>query len=171
MNPSLKISKAEFAATVLDNPYLPKKSADKPYEPTIKQAEFLAYNGQECLFGGAAGPGKSEALLIAALMYITEPNYSALLLRRTYSDLSLPGALMDRAAGWLQGTDAKWHDKSKTWIFPSGGTLTFGYLDNEVDKYRYQGAEFQFIGFDELTQFLETQYFILVFEVKKIIRL
>lgn len=112
----------------------------------------------EALFGGQAGGGKTDALLMAALMYADTPGYSALLLRRTYADLSLPGALMDRAHQWLRGTDAKWHETEKTWEFPSGATLTFGYLQTENDKYRYQGAELQFIGFDELTQFTQTQY-------------
>src|SRR5690606_1907729 len=59
---------------------------------------------------------------------------------------------------WLQGKGARWNSQEKTWTFPSGATLTFGYLEHENDKYRYQGAEFQFIGFDELTQFTESQY-------------
>jgi predicted phage terminase large subunit-like protein len=65
---------------------------------------------------------------------------------------------MSRSFDWLQGTDARWHDKEKTWNFPSGATLTFGYLDAPRDHYRYQGSAFQFIGFDELTQFKENQY-------------
>jgi len=113
---------------------------------------------QEALYGGQAGGGKSDALLMAALMYADTPGYAALLLRRTYADLSLPEALMSRAQEWLRGTDAKWHDQDKTWEFPSGATITFGYLATENDKYRYQSAAFQFIGFDELTQFSETQY-------------
>jgi predicted phage terminase large subunit-like protein len=111
------------------------------------------------LFGGAAGPGKSSALLMAALQYVDEPSYAAILFRRTYQDLALPGALMDRAHEWLDGQEGlHWNDTTKTWTFPSGATLSFGYLATEVDKYRYQSAEFQFIGFDELTQFEETQY-------------
>ena len=95
---------------------------------------------------------------MAALKYVDRPNYSAILFRRTYSDLSLPGALMDRANEWLRGTDARWQDQKKTWTFPSGSTLTFGYLDNENAKYRYQGSNFDFVGWDELTQFTESQY-------------
>lgn len=95
---------------------------------------------------------------MAALQYADCPGYSAMLFRRTYSDLSLPGALMDRANEWLRGTDARWNDQRKTWTFPSGATLSFGYMEGEADKYRYQGAEFQMVGFDELTQFTETQY-------------
>jgi len=112
----------------------------------------------EALYGGAAGGGKSEALLMAALQYVDVPGYSAILFRRTYTDLSLPNALMDRAHQWLDGTEAKWNEREKTWHFPSGATLSFGYLETENDKYRYQSAEFQFIGFNELTQFTESQY-------------
>jgi predicted phage terminase large subunit-like protein len=113
---------------------------------------------KEVFFGGAAGGGKSAALLMSALQYIDVPNYAALILRRTFSDLALPGAIMDRAADWLRPSPAKWIDQTKTWQFPSGATLTFGYLETENDKYRYASAEFQFVGFDELSQFSETQY-------------
>jgi predicted phage terminase large subunit-like protein len=95
---------------------------------------------------------------MSALQFVDVPGYAALLLRRSYSDLSLPGALMDRAAGWLGGTRARWSDKEKSWRFPSGATLSFGYLDTATDKYRYQSSEFQYIGFDELTQFPEDDY-------------
>lgn len=110
------------------------------------------------LYGGAAGGGKSDALLMAALRYVNVPGYSALLLRKTFADLSKPGALMDRAASWLGGSSATWNDRTKTWSFPSGAKLTFGYLETANDHYQYQGAEYQFVGFDELTQFLENQY-------------
>lgn len=128
-------------------------------EPLVPQARFLAMDHiPEVLYGGAAGGGKSSALLLAALRYVDVPGYSAILFRKTYADLALPGALMDRAAEWLTDSPAKWDSKSKTWSFPSGATMTFGYLDNKDDHFRYQGAEFQMIGFDELTQFPENQY-------------
>lgn len=95
---------------------------------------------------------------MAALQYVTIPSYSAILFRRTFRDLALPGALMDRSKEWLSGTDAQFKTMENTWTFPSGAKLAFGYLDTENDKYRYQGAEFQFIGFDEVTQFTEDQY-------------
>jgi predicted phage terminase large subunit-like protein len=147
----MKIKEELFDLTVYENKYIKQK-------PTTKQARFLIKKGKEALFGGQAGGGKSSTILMAALQYVELKNYSALILRRTYADLSLPGAIMDRAAEWLRNTDAKWNEQTKTWKFPSGATLTFGYLEHENDKYRYQGAEFQFIAFDELTQFSETQY-------------
>lgn len=129
-----------------------------PQSPTPRQKLFLDLkDALEVFYGGAAGGGKSSALLMAALEYVDVPGYAALLMRRTYADLSKPGALMDRAHQWLQGK-AHWSDKTKTWTFPSGATLTFGYLDTENDKYQYQSSEFQFIGFDELSQFTLTQF-------------
>lgn len=110
------------------------------------------------LFGGAAGGGKTSALLMGALQFVEVPGYSALLFRRTYKDLNLPDAIMDRAHQWLQGTDARWKGDDYVYIFPSSAKLTFGYMKNDMDRYRYQGAKFEFIGFDELTQFSEIQY-------------
>jgi len=141
-----------YLQTVRANKYI-------PHEPTDKQALFLLHDHiPEILYGGSAGGGKSDALLMAALQYVNIPGYAALLLRRTYADLSLPGAIMSRSFEWLSGTDAQWHDKEKTWLFPSGSTVSFGYLDSPRDHFRYQGSEFQFCGFDEVTQFKEAQY-------------
>lgn len=123
-----------------------------------QQAKFLSLNCKEALYGGAAGGGKSDALLMAALQYVDVPGYAAILFRKTYQDLSLPGGLIPRSHEWLAGTDAKWDNTTKSWRFPSGASLSFGYMDSQLDHYRYQGSEFQFIGWDELTQFTEAKY-------------
>lgn len=142
---------ALLLATVLDNPWIKQT-------PTQRQAEFLGLTCREAFTGGSAGGGKSSALLMAALQYVDVPGYAALILRRSFSDLALPGAIMDRAHDWLQGTAAHWSDRDKTWSFPSGATLTFGYLENDNDRYRYQGMEITCCCFDELTQFSEVSY-------------
>lgn len=129
-----------------------------PHTPHPQQAKFLELDCLEALYGGAAGGGKSDALLMAALQYVHVPGYAAILFRRTYQDLALPGAIMSRSHEWLAGTSAHWNGTDKRWLFPAGTTLSFGYLDTERDKYRYQSAEFQTVGFDELTQFGETPY-------------
>jgi predicted phage terminase large subunit-like protein len=146
-----QFQQALFLASVCENCWLKQK-------PTSKQSEFLFLTCQEALYGGACGGGKSSALLMGALQFVDVPGYSAILFRRTHTDLSLPGALMDRANNWLAGTSARWNANDKRWTFPSGASLQFGYLDGPTDKYRYQSSEYQFVGFDELTQFREDDY-------------
>lgn len=137
-----------------------------PHAPTPAQRRFLDRPELEVLYGGAAGGGKSDALLMAALEYVHVPGYSAIVFRRTFADLALPGAIMDRARSWLQGR-ARWNEQAKRFTFPSGATLQFGYLEHEADRYRYQGAEFQFIAFDELTQFPESVYSYLLSRLRR----
>lgn len=147
---------------------VPRLTRYIPFRPTPKQAAFLLLPHKEVFYGGAAGGAKSTALLMAALQYADVPGYAALLLRRTYADLSLPGALMDKAHTWLENTDARWNDTNKTWSFPSGASLTFGYLEGPRDHFRYASSEFQFIAFDELTQFDERQYLYLFSRLRRL---
>ena len=138
-----------------------------PHVPTPKQHAFLWLQIREAFFGGAAGGGKSDAMLMAALQYVDVPGYSAIIFRKSYTDLSLPGAIMTRGQEWLLGTDAKWNDNDKEFVFPSGAKLNFSYLAKPNDKYRYQSAEFQFIGWDELTQFDEDDYLYLMSRLRR----
>jgi predicted phage terminase large subunit-like protein len=142
---------ATLEVTVGDSPYI-------PHAPTPAQQRFLLTDNDECLYGGAAGGGKTDALLMAALQYVGTPGYAALLLRRTYGELTMPEGLIARAHEWLAGSPAVWNEAKKTYTFPSGAAIVFGYLDSDRDVYRYQGPAFQFMGFDELTQFSEFQY-------------
>jgi predicted phage terminase large subunit-like protein len=137
----------------------PKDTPFCPEEPSINQKVFLRTNSLEALFGGAAGGGKSSALLMAALQYVDVPGYSAILFRRTYADLSLPGALMDRFVSWMSNyDDVTWNRNSFIATFPSGARISFGYLNNANDYLRYKGSEFQFIGMDEVTEIRESDY-------------
>ena len=137
----------------------PKAAPYCPEEPSLNQRVFLRTYALEALFGGAAGGGKSSALLMAALQYIDVPQYSAILFRRTYADLALPGAIMDRFQMWTgPEEDVKWNANTYTATFPSGARISFGYLNNSQDYLRYKGAEFQFIGMDEVTEIREADY-------------
>lgn len=129
-----------------------------PHVPEPPQHAFLWLPNIEAMYGGAAGGGKSDTMLMAALQYIDRPGYAALLLRKTYNELMLEGALLDRAQKWLGHTDCSWNGETRRFTFPSGATLTFGFLSNVQDRARYQSSEFQFIGFDELTAFDEADY-------------
>ena len=137
----------------------PKPPLYCPEEASITQKVFLRTNALEALFGGAAGGGKSSALLMSALQFVDVPNYSAILFRRTYADLALPGALMDRFRTWVSNyDDVHWNANSYVATFPSGARISFGYLNNQNDYLRYKGSEFQFIGMDEVTEIRESDY-------------
>lgn len=150
-----------YERTVTHNPFIPKEHL-KDSKPHPKQQRFLLLSDfQEVFFGGSAGGGKSSGLLLAALQFVQTPGYAALLLRQSFRDLNQPDALIPLSKKWLKGYE-KWgvgyHERDRRWTFPSGATITFGYLDRPDDVYQYQGAAFQMIGFDELTQFEEFSY-------------
>lgn len=157
--------RARFAA---HQAALSRHSEWVPHRPWAKQLAFLALPELEALYGGAAGGGKTDALLAAALEHVDTPGYSALLLRRTFPDLALPGAIMDRASAWLGDTRATWNERDKQWSFPKGAKLQFGYCDSESDLQRYKSAEFQFIGVDELTEWPERWYTFLFSRLRRL---
>ncbi len=126
-----------------------------PHRPFPKQRAFLDLTCQEALYGGGAGPGKTDALLMCALKYVHVPGFSALVLRRDFRRLALPGSIMDRAHLWLgnKRSDARWSGQDKAYRFPNGSSIQFGYIDNPDDRYRYASSEYQMICWDELTEF------------------
>lgn len=92
----------------------------------------------------------SSALLMSALQYTDTPSYSAILFRRTYADLALPGALMDRFKFWMSNyDDVHWNGATYVATFPSGARITFGYLNNTNDYLRYKSPMVK--GTDVLT--------------------
>ena len=143
----------------------PLRLRNCPLTPTARQEAFLRLRAREVLFGGAAGGGKTIALLMDALAYSDVPGYNALLLRPSLTEFELPGGLVDLAHAWLGGSRAVWSGETRTWRFPGpgktgadGASLVFGYLDGLKDTYRYSGSSFSFLGFDELTRFEEASY-------------
>ena len=139
---------------------LPRPRTTKYFPPQLseKQEAFLCLDCREALYGGSAGPGKTYTLLLCALQYVDVCGYSALLLRRTFPELSKVGSLIPKSKELLRQTDAEWNEQKKTWTFPSGAVIEMGHMQREDDKYNYSSAEYQFIGFDELTEFTESQY-------------
>lgn len=115
------------------------------------QTEFLAASEQEILYGGAAGGGKSYSMLADPLRDMNNEHFRGLLFRRTNDELrelkSVSKILYPKA---IPG--AQWREKDSQWVMPSGATLWMTYLDKDDDVMRYQGQAFNWIGFDELTQ-------------------
>ena len=111
----------------------------------------------ECLYGGAAGGGKSDALLAEALRQVHIPAYRGLILRKTFPQLS---ELVDRSLAIYKPAfpSAKYNASAHCWTFPSGAKIYFGSMQHTQDRTNYQGRRFDFIGFDELTHFTWEEY-------------
>jgi len=122
------------------------------------QERFLASPAHECLYGGAAGGGKSDALLAEALRQVANPLYRAVILRRTFPELEQSGGLIDRSKDLYPALGGQYSETRHRWEFPSGAQIDFGHMQREDDKRKYQGAQYAFVAFDELTHFTETQY-------------
>ena len=116
------------------------------------QVDFLAAPEKEVLYGGAAGGGKSFAMLVDLLRYASNGNHRALLLRRTLAELT---ELVDQSRKLYPKAfpGAIFRESKNTWSFPSGATALFSYVDKDSDVTRYQGQSFTWIGVDELGQY------------------
>ncbi len=128
---------------------------------SIPQTMFLASPADEALYGGAAGGGKSEALLMGALRHIDNPLYTAVIFRRTYSELSGANGLIDRSHRYYRVFGGDYNKSDHRWVFPSGAKIFFAHAQYEDDVYSYDGWEICHLAFDELTSFTAKQYFYL----------
>ena len=141
---------------------LPKKLKEEAEENVIfrpndgPQTEFLAAPETDVLYGGAAGGGKSYAMLVDPLRYAHRAAHRALILRRSMPELR---ELIDKSRELYPRAfpGSKFREVEKIWNFPSGAKIEFGFLERDADVYRYQGQAYSWIGFDEITH-LATEF-------------
>lgn len=125
--------------------------------PQYRQWIMLNRRENEAFYGGAAGGGKTDYLVIEAMSQVDVPNYRGIIFRRTYPELR---EVMDKCETYYKTAypKAKYNSTEHVWKFPSGARIYLGDMQFEKDKTKYQGQQFDFIGFDELTHFTLSMY-------------
>lgn len=149
-------AKAEGKITTQDPDDLPKSLRTVAEENVIfrpndgPQTDFLAASETDVLYGGAAGGGKSYAMLVDPLRFAHRAAHRALILRRSMPELR---ELIDKSRELYPKAfpGCKYKEVEKLWNFPSGAKIEFGFLERDADVYRYQGQAYSWIGFDEIT--------------------
>ncbi|WP_094226936.1 phage terminase large subunit [Methanolobus psychrotolerans] len=123
------------------------------------QETFLSTPADVALYGGAAGGGKSFALLLEALRHINHLGYSAVIFRRTSVQVRNAGSLWDTSESLYPFAGGHPSESTLEWNFPAGTRVKFAHMEHEKNKLDWQGSQIVLIGFDELTHFTESQFF------------
>jgi hypothetical protein len=132
-------------------------SANVIWAPQPKQISFMERPEYEVLYGGSAGGGKSDALLMEALRQVHIPHYRGIIFRKTYPQLT---ELIDRSTTLYKMAfpKAKYNESKHVWLFPSGAKIYFSSMQYAKNRTDHQGKRYDFIAFDELTHFTWEEY-------------
>lgn len=122
------------------------------------QLDFLQSRADIVIFGGAAGGGKTFALLLECLRWINNSKYSAIIFRRTSTQVRNPGGLWDTSMTIYPLAGGYPKESSLEWVFSSGAKIKFAHMEHDKDRFNFQGSQIPLICFDELSHFSWNQF-------------
>lgn len=122
------------------------------------QEEFLKNSANIVIYGGAAGGGKTFALLLECLRWVKKTGFSAVIFRRNSTQVRNPGGLWDTSLTIYPLAGGYPRQSSLEWKFPSGAKVQFAHMEHDNDRFNWQGSQIPLIGFDELTHFSWQQF-------------
>src|SRR6056297_1192112 len=122
------------------------------------QERFLSCNADVAFYGGAAGGGKTFALLLNPLYNSGNGKFGSVTFRRTTKQVTSEGGLWDTASDLYSSIGAVPNQQQLNWKFPSGAKIGFAHMEHEKNRYDWQGAQIPLIQFDELTHFTWRQF-------------
>lgn len=126
-----------------------------------RQEQFLSSPADIVIYGGAAGGGKTWGLLLEAMRYRDVKDYTGTIFRRTYPEITNLGGLWDESERIYNQAGGQALKGELLWTFGSGAAIEFNHMQNDQALLKYDGAQFAFIGFDQLEHFSERQWWYL----------
>lgn len=135
--------------------------------PDSPQERALESSADIVIYGGAAGGGKSYALLLAAMRGHDDPAHRGVIFRRTHKQLDAGGGLIDEARAIYGKLGGEYHESKHRWSFPEGARISFSHLQHEKDIKDWDGPQLSFVGFDQLEQFTQKQFIHLVGRLRR----
>lgn len=139
---------------------------------TIDQVEIKAQEGPQTTFlespaditiyGGAAGGGKTYALLLEPIRHLHNKQFGAVIFRRILKSIKIEGGMWDESQGIYRPIGGMARSGDLVWEWPNGVRITFAGIEHEKDKFTYQGAQITLIEFDQLEEFSKSMFFFML---------